>query len=50
MYIHHDLENITKIAMHDAQKHMCNYNIILMNPDSDGEFSIIHGSTYECKG
>ena len=45
--VHHNLEAIKKVALLHAIEHGCNYNIILMNPDSDGNFSREAGSTYE---
>lgn len=46
MSIHHDKEGIRAVALHYAKEHNCNYNIILMNPDKNGQFCM--GSTYEC--
>jgi hypothetical protein len=43
--IHHNLEAIKDVAISYAKEHQVNYNIILMNPDSDGKFTM--GSTYE---
>lgn len=34
-------------AVHYAKEHKMNYNIVLMNPDSNGEFNKSEGSTYE---
>jgi SEC-C motif len=47
MNIYHDLELMTEIALQKAREHNCNYNIILFNPDENGEFSAERGSTYE---
>lgn len=47
MNIHHDLEKIKNVAIHYAKEHNCNYNIILMNPNANGEFDLSSGSTYE---
>lgn len=45
MSVYKDLEKITDAAVHLSKEHKCNYNIILMNPDENGEFG--YGSTYE---
>lgn len=45
MDVHHDLEAITEVAKHHAKEHGVNYNIIIHNPDENGEFQ--DGSTYE---
>lgn len=45
--IHHDLEAITMVAVELAKEHRCNYNISLVNPNENGEFSMDAGSTYE---
>ena len=47
MNIYHDLQAITEVALHNAKDHNCNYNIILKNPDKQGNFSMENGSTYE---
>jgi len=47
MSIHHDIEAIKMLAIHQAVDHQVNYNIILMNPGEDGAFSFAAGSTYE---
>lgn len=47
MSVYHDLDTITEIAKHNAKEHNANYNIILMNPDENGEFDKDKGSTYE---
>lgn len=47
MDIHSDLELIKAVAIKKAQDHNCNYNIILLNPNSKGEFNVEYGSTYE---
>lgn len=47
MNIHHDLESIKAVAMHEAKEHNCNYNIILHNPNANGHFEASAGSTYE---
>lgn len=47
MNIHHDLEAIKSVAMHYAKNDGYNYNIILNNPNADGEFDLNAGSTYE---
>jgi len=47
MSIHHNLPKITSVAVVAAQEHECNYNIILMNPDPEGNFNLNYGSTYE---
>lgn len=47
MNIHHDLEGIKLVAIDFAKEHNCNYNIILMNPNSQGKFDPSEGSTYE---
>lgn len=38
---------MTQLALHEAREHNCNYNVILFNPDENGEFSLERGSTYE---
>lgn len=45
MSIYHNLEDIKLVAISYAQDHGVNYNIILMNPDAEGNFT--KGSTYE---
>ncbi len=47
MNIHHDFEKIKMMAIHHAKEHNCNYTVILMNPDENGNFSLNSGSTYE---
>lgn len=47
MDIHHDLEKMKLVAKAKAQEHNCNYNVIIMNPNSKGEFDLSEGSTYE---
>ena len=47
MNIHHDLEGTKLIAVNQATKHNCNYNVIILNPNSKGEFDANEGSTYE---
>lgn len=47
MDIHTNLQAITSVAISNAKSHGVNYNIILMNPDKDGNFSEQSGSTYE---
>lgn len=47
MNIYQNLEAITQVALQYAKEHDCNYNIILMNPDENDEFSEANGSTYE---
>jgi len=47
MSIYHNLEAMTQLALHEAREHNCNYNVILFNPDENGEFSLENGSTYE---
>lgn len=43
--IYKDYESIKAMALHYAKEHMCNYNIILKNPNEDGSFC--EHSTYE---
>lgn len=45
MSIHHDLEKIKTIAKYHSIQHNCKYNIILLNPGKNKEFTF--GSTYE---
>ena len=47
MSIYRNLEEIEMMACACAEKHKCNYNVILMNPDENGLFSDEKGSTYE---
>lgn len=47
MNVYKNLEAMTQVAIHQAKEHNCNYNVILMNPDENGEFSESNGSTYE---
>lgn len=47
MDIHHNLELLKAVAMQKAKDHGCNYNIVLMNANSKGEFDAEYGSTYE---
>lgn len=47
MSVYHNLEDMTAVAIHTAKEHNCNYNVILFNPDENGEFSLENGSTYE---
>ncbi len=47
MDIHHDFDKIKMLAIHYAKEHNSNYTVILMNPDSNGNFSLDSGSTYE---
>ncbi len=47
MSIHHDFEKIKALAIHYAKQSNCNYTVILMNPDENGNFSLDSGSTYE---
>jgi len=47
MDIHTNLQAITSVSISNAKNHGVNYNIILMNPDSAGQFSEQYGSTYE---
>lgn len=43
--IYKDYEAIKSVALHYAKEHMCNYNVILVNPNEDGSFG--EHSTYE---
>lgn len=45
MDIHRDLDAMKMLAKQKAKEHKCNYNVILFNPDANGQF--IKGSTYE---
>lgn len=45
--IYRDLEKQILLAKQYAEKHQINYNIILMNPNPQGEFDASYGSTYE---
>lgn len=45
MSVYHNREEMTMMAKHLAVEHNCNYNIILRNPDLEGQFQL--GSTYE---
>ena len=47
MSIRQDFEEIKSVAIHFAKEHNCNYTVILMNPDDEGNFSLRTGSTYE---
>lgn len=47
MSIYHDLDAIKDVALSCAKEHQVNYNVILMNPDENGNFSRSAGSTYE---
>lgn len=47
MSICHDLDAITDVALSYAKEHQINYNVILHNPDENGNFSRSSGSTYE---
>lgn len=47
MSIYKNLEAIKTIALEYAKNHSCNYNIIISNPDKEGNFSEASGSTYE---
>lgn len=47
MSVYKNLEAMTDVAIHLAKEHNCNYNVILYNPDENGEFSESRGSTYE---
>ncbi len=47
MSAHHNLDTIKAVAISNARKHKMNYNIIIMNPDGDGNFDQASGSTYE---
>ncbi len=47
MSIYHNLEQTKLVACEYAKNHNCNYNIIIMNPDVSGNFSLDNGSTYE---
>lgn len=46
MNVYKDLDAMTQVALHNAKDHRCNYNVILMNPDENGEFNMDY-STYE---
>lgn len=45
MSIYHNLQAIIDVALQAAKDHNCNYNIILANPNEEGNFA--PGSTYE---
>jgi hypothetical protein len=45
--IYKDIEMIKLLAIDQAKKHNCNYNVILKNPDENGKFDSDKGSTYE---
>lgn len=45
--IYNDLEMMKAVAIHYAKEHNCNYNIIIYNPDDNGNFNQEEGSTYE---
>jgi len=45
--IYHNLEDMKMVAVQSAKDHGCNYNVILMCPDSEGKFNRFKGSTYE---
>lgn len=47
MSIYHNLEQMKLVAVAKAKEHNCNYNIIMLNPDEHGTFSLSAGSTYE---
>ena len=42
-----DLEKMKLVAMAYAKAQHCNYNIIILNPNGNGEFDLSDGSTYE---
>lgn len=44
--IHKDYDAIKLYADHCSTEHNCNYNVIISNPDTNGEFGA--HSTYEC--
>lgn len=48
--IYNDLEMMKAVATYFAQNHNCNYNIVIMNPDPEGNFNEEYGSTYEFVG
>lgn len=45
--IYNDLEMMKAFAIHNAKQHNCNYNIVILNPDDNGNFDDYLGSTYE---
>lgn len=47
MSIYHNLDHMKLVAIDRAKAHGCNYNVILMNPNENGEFDASKGSTYE---
>jgi hypothetical protein len=47
MSIYDNLEQMKMVAIDRAKAHGCNYNVILMNPNANGEFDSSVGSTYE---
>lgn len=46
MSIYKDLDAITDMALHSAKEHGVNYNVILFNPDENGQFDTDR-STFE---
>lgn len=44
--VYKDYETMSLVALHYAKEHKCNYNIILRNPNENGEFDPAF-STYE---
>lgn len=47
MNIHHDYEKMKMVAIEQAKMYRQEYNLILHNPNGDGEFDLSVGSTYE---
>lgn len=44
---YHDVEMAKTMALHFAQVHNIKYNVVVMNPDKNGNYSKEEGSTYE---
>lgn len=45
--IYHDFNAIKELALYYAKLHNRNYNVIIVNPDENGNFNEAYGSTYE---
>jgi hypothetical protein len=42
-----NLDEVKSSAISKARQHKMNFNVIILNPDGDGNFSIASGSTYQ---
>lgn len=45
--IYHDFNAIKELALFYAKRDKMNYNVIIVNPDENGNFNEAKGSTYE---